>query len=99
MSSARDRRKIPPLNVEPQMQEIEITIGRLLRVVWLLLWRAVLGGAVLGGVVGFVFGFVMALFGSTHEHIVLVNSIVGLVVGAIWWVAVVKMRNTTRIFA
>ena len=58
------------------MQEIEITIGRLLRVVWLLLWRAVLGGAVLGG---------------THEHIVLVNSIVGLVVGAIWWVAVVKM--------
>jgi ABC-type nitrate/sulfonate/bicarbonate transport system permease component len=73
------------------VQEVEITIGRLLRIVWLLLWRGSVGGLVIGGVVGFVLGFVMGMFGSTREHISLVTSIAGAVAGAIWWVVVVKM--------
>jgi integral membrane sensor domain MASE1 len=76
---------------EAHVQEVEITIGRLLRIVWLLLWRGAIGAAVTGGIVGFVIGFVMGMFRSTHEHLVLATSIAGGVAGAIWWVAVIKM--------
>ena len=42
------------------MREVEITIGRLLRVYWLFLWRAIIGGLVIGAVFGFVIGFIIS---------------------------------------
>jgi hypothetical protein len=73
------------------MQEVEITIGRLLRIYWLFLWRATIGGAVIGGMFGFVIGFVMGLARMPREQIALVTAPVGLVVGAIWSVFVLRM--------
>jgi multisubunit Na+/H+ antiporter MnhE subunit len=73
------------------MQELEITIGRLLRIFWLFAWRATIGGAGSGGIVGFVIGFVMGAAGSTREHLTLVTSLAGLVAGTIWSMVVLKM--------
>jgi multisubunit Na+/H+ antiporter MnhE subunit len=73
------------------MQELEITIGRLLRIFWLFAWRATIGGAVAGGIVGFVIGFVMGAAGSTREHLTLVTSLAGLVAGTIWSIVALKM--------
>jgi uncharacterized membrane protein YdjX (TVP38/TMEM64 family) len=73
------------------MREIDITIGRLLRIYWLLLWRGSIGGGVIGALFGFVIGFIMAIAGSTREHVTLVTSIAGLVIGAIWAFVVVRM--------
>ena len=72
-------------------EEVEITIGRLLRIFWLFAWRATIGGAIAGGIVGFVIGFVMGAAGSAHEHVALVNSLAGLVAGTIWSIVVLKM--------
>jgi hypothetical protein len=76
---------------EAHVQQVEITIGRLLRIIWLLLWRGFVGGAVLGGIVGFIIGFVMGVFGSTHEQVIRVTSIAGAITGVIWMVVVFKM--------
>ena len=73
------------------MQEMEITIGRLLRIFWLFMWRATVGGAIAGAIAGFVIGFAMGVAGSTREHIALVTSLAGLVAGAIWSIVVLKM--------
>jgi uncharacterized membrane protein YdjX (TVP38/TMEM64 family) len=50
-----------------------------------------IGGSVIGALFGFVIGFVMAIAGSTREHITLVTSIAGLVIGAVWAFVVVRM--------
>ena len=73
------------------MQEIEVTLGRLLRIAWLLAWRGFVGGAVLGAVVGFVIGFVMGVAGLPHEQIVSVTRIASAMVGLAWFVVVCKM--------
>jgi membrane associated rhomboid family serine protease len=76
---------------EACLQEIEITIGRLLRVAWLLAWRGFVGGAVLGGIAGFVIGFVMGVIGFPHEQIASIARIAGFVAGLIWFVLVCKI--------
>ena len=73
------------------MREVEITIGRLLRIFWLFAWRSVIGGAILGAVIGFVIGFVMGVVGGTREHVALAGSVAGMLVGATWAVLVLKM--------
>jgi hypothetical protein len=73
------------------MQEVEITIGRLLRIFWLFVWRAVIGSAIAGEIVGFVIGFVMGVAGSEHEHLAIVTSLAGGVAGAIWSIVALKM--------
>jgi xanthine/uracil permease len=72
-------------------QEVEITIGKLLRIYWLLLWRAAVGAAIIGGMFGFVIGLVMGLARFPREQIALVTGPVGLVVGVIWSVFVLRM--------
>ena len=73
------------------MREVEITIGRLLRICWLLFWRALVGALVIGAAFGFVIGFIMGAAGFTHAQIALVTSTAGLIFGAVWSVVVVKM--------
>ena len=73
------------------MQEIEITVGRLLSIFWALLWRAMLGALVAGAVTGFVIGFVMGAFGSSRENVAIVTSVVGLVCGFVWWAVALRM--------
>jgi hypothetical protein len=73
------------------MQEMEITLGRLLRIYWLFLWRATFGAVVIGGVAGFIIGLVMGLARIGHDQIHLAGTIVGMVVGAVWSVIVLRM--------
>ena len=73
------------------MQEIELTTGRLLRVVWLLMWRGYFGGAVLGAAAGFVTGVIMGIAGLPSERIKLVAGIAGGIAGLAWFVVVCKM--------
>jgi uncharacterized protein (DUF697 family) len=73
------------------LQEVEITIGRLLRIVWLIAWRGALGGFLLGAIVGFLIGVVMTAQGSPLKLIQLVTGIAGGIVGLIWWIAVLRM--------
>ena len=73
------------------MREVEITIGRLLRVCWLLFWRATVGALVIGAAFGFVIGFIMGAAGFAQAQIALVTSTAGLIFGVVWSVVVVKM--------
>lgn len=73
------------------MREVEITIGRLMRICWLLLWRALVGALVIGAAFGFVIGFIMGAAGFAQAQIALVTSTAGLIFGAVWSVVVVKM--------
>jgi multisubunit Na+/H+ antiporter MnhE subunit len=86
-----------PIDVrETRMQEVEITIGRLLRIGWLFVWRATIGGAIAGGIVGFVIGLVMGAAGSPREHLTLITSLAGLAAGTIWSLVVLKMALEKR---
>lgn len=73
------------------MREVEISIGRLLRICWLLFWRAIVGALVIGTAFGFVIGFIMGAAGFAQAQIALVTSTAGLIFGVVWSVVVVKM--------
>jgi membrane associated rhomboid family serine protease len=73
------------------MREVEITVGRLVGICWLLMWRAAIGGFVIGAVIGFIIGFVMGATGFAKGQIAVVTSLAGLIVGLVWTVVVVKM--------
>jgi hypothetical protein len=59
------------------LREVENTIGRLLRIYWLFLWRAMIGGPVIGAAFGFVIGFIMGATGFSQARIAVVTSTVG----------------------
>jgi hypothetical protein len=81
------------------MQEVELTLARLLAVVWLILWRGLAGGVVLGLAVGLVFG--MVWFPMVHTAPPASISLgLGLVVGLVWYPFVIRMalRKTYKSF-
>jgi len=65
------------------LREVEITIGRLLRIYWLLFWRGMVGGLVIGAAFGFVIGFIMGAAGFAQAQIALVTSTAGLIFGVV----------------
>jgi hypothetical protein len=73
------------------MQELEVTLGRVFSVWWLLAWRGTLGAVLIGGVVGFIIGFVGALAGVRQETIASLSTIAGGLVGLGWAIVVVRM--------
>ena len=73
------------------MQELEATWSRAVRVWWLIIWRGVIGAAILGGVIGFIIGFVGALLGLPSSAIGLTASLSGGVIGIVWMIIVVRM--------
>jgi hypothetical protein len=78
------------------MKELELTWPRVLRVWWLFMWRAVLGGFVFGGIAGFVLGFFGVLAGMSLETIQLVSGALGLLIGIGWAIMVVRMALRKR---
>jgi hypothetical protein len=78
------------------MQELEITPGRLLRIYWLFVWRAVIGSLLMGAVAGFVIGLIMAAAGAAREQMTIMTSIAGAIVGLIWSIAALKMALEKR---
>ena len=69
------------------MQELEITWWRLLRIVWLIIWRATLGavvvGFILGGIAGFLVGGIEAVMGASREEALSASRVAGSVAGAL----------------
>lgn len=78
------------------MQELEITIGRLLRIFWLISWRGILGAAAIGFVVGFVVAFVLAMASVDRATISSINVVLGFTAGLIWYVVVLRMALKKR---
>jgi hypothetical protein len=78
------------------MQELELTWGRVMSVWWLLTWRSMLGAIVLGALVGGIFGFVIAASGQSPQIIAAVSPFLGMIVGILWVIAVVRMALRKR---
>jgi hypothetical protein len=74
-----------------QMQELEITLGRLFRIYWLLIWRSLLGSLVIGFVLGFITGLVLRVVGVPLPQITTISGLVGIVGGAVWALFCLKM--------
>ena len=69
------------------MQELEITWWRLVRIVWLIIWRATLGAVVVGfsggGNAGFVIGVIEGAMGASREEVISASKVAGSVAGAL----------------
>jgi hypothetical protein len=74
-----------------RMQELEITLGRLFRIYWLLIWRSLLGSLVIGFVLGFIIGLVLRVVGVPLPQIRMISGLVGIVGGAVWALFCLKM--------
>jgi hypothetical protein len=72
-------------------QELEVNLGRLLRIYWLLIWRSVLGSLVIGFVLGFIVGLVLRVLGVPLTQIRTISGMVGIVGGAVWALFCLKM--------
>ncbi|MBR0898590.1 DUF4339 domain-containing protein [Bradyrhizobium tropiciagri] len=67
-----------------KIQELDVTLGRLLRIYWLFVWRSFLGSILIGGVLGFIIGLVLGTFGAPRTLLQTTTSLVGAVAGLIW---------------
>jgi hypothetical protein len=74
-----------------QMPELEISVGMLVRIYWLFVWRSLLGSVLIGLVLGFAIGFVLGALGGTVDQIRTISGGVGLVGGLIWSIVCLKM--------
>ncbi|QIG96252.1 MULTISPECIES: GYF domain-containing protein [unclassified Bradyrhizobium] len=74
-----------------KIQELDITLGRLLKFYWLFLWRSFLGSVVIGFVLGFFIGFGLRLFGAPPSLTKTMSSLAGAVVGVVWSIVCLRM--------
>ena len=76
---------------EDRMRELEVNLGRLLRIYWLLIWRSLLGSIVIGFVLGFIIGLALRVLGVPLTQIRTISGAVGIVGGAVWALFCLKM--------
>jgi hypothetical protein len=72
------------------MEEVELTVTRLLAVVWLILWRGIVGATV----IGFLFGFVLGIVWFAAMRAALPPALglgIGAVIGLGWYPFVIRM--------
>jgi hypothetical protein len=74
-----------------RMQELEVNLGRLLRIYWLLIWRSLLGSLAIGFVLGFIIGIVLRASGVPLTQISTISGVVGIVGGVVWALFCLKM--------
>ncbi|TWC00846.1 uncharacterized protein DUF4339 [Bradyrhizobium macuxiense] len=74
-----------------KIQELDITLGRLLRIYWLFIWRSLLGSVAIGFVLGLVIGFVLGALGEPRAMIKTVTGPVGAIAGLIWSIVCLRM--------
>jgi hypothetical protein len=78
------------------MPGLEVSLGRLLRIYWLFVWRSLLGSLVIGFVLGFIAGFVLGVFGAKTTQIQTVGGALGVIGGAIWSFFCLRMALTKK---
>lgn len=77
------------------MQEVEPGWDKVLRIVWLLTWRGLVGGVVIGFLLGLAINLVLGMgFGQMLSPNV--DAALGLVVMVVWWPFVGRMALTKR---
>ena len=77
------------------MQDVEPGWDKVMRVVWLLTWRGLLGGVAIGFILGLAINMGLGLgFGVMLNANI--NGAMGLVVMLIWWPFVVRMALKKR---
>lgn len=81
---------------EQNMQELDLTWGRSMRVWWLMVWRGAVGGLVFGVIVGAITGFVIAMLQGSIQTITVVSATLGYTVGLVWSMFVVRMALAKR---
>ena len=69
----------------------EVTWRRVLAVWWLIVWRALLGGAALGFIAGFLVGFIGRLAGLPANTSLITSGVLGALASLIWGIIVVRM--------
>jgi hypothetical protein len=69
----------------------EVTWRRVLAVWWLIVWRALLGGAVLGFIAGFLVGFIGLLAGLPQDVRLITSGALGALASLIWGIIVLRM--------
>ena len=73
------------------MQELKPTLTRTISVWWLIIWRGVLGAAIIGSVAGLILGIVGAIIGASPTTIAAAGGFIGLPIGIAWMIIVVQM--------
>ena len=77
------------------MREIQPGWDEILRITWLLIWRAMLGGFAMGFVLGIVVNLTAVYAFGTYLNSE-TNLAIGLVVALVWWPQVVRMALKKR---
>jgi outer membrane lipoprotein SlyB len=78
------------------MQELAVTWQRAVRIWWRIVWRASLGSFVFGAIAGAVIGGIEGVMGLSRQTIQASGAVVGVLVGAIWGLAVVGVALRKR---
>jgi hypothetical protein len=77
------------------MREIQPGWSEILRITWLLIWRAMLGGFAMGFVLGIIVNMTaLYAFGTMLGSET--NLVIGLMVAILWWPQVVRMALRKR---
>jgi hypothetical protein len=74
-----------------RMPELEASLGMLLRIYWLFMWRSVLGALVIGFTLGFIIGVVFSLLGLPLTLATTTGGVLGVVGGLAWALFCLKM--------
>jgi multisubunit Na+/H+ antiporter MnhE subunit len=78
------------------MQELDLTWGRTFAIWWLLTWRIALVSTLIGFLLGAVVGLVGVMAGVSPPLVRLVSAGLGLCVGIVWPIFVVRMAVAKR---
>jgi hypothetical protein len=74
-----------------RMLELEVSLGMLLRIYWLFMWRSVLGALVIGFTLGFIVGVVFSLLGVPLTQAKTTGGVLGMIGGLAWALLCLKM--------
>ncbi len=73
------------------MKEFDVTWARVLRVWWLIAWRAGLGGTIIAFALAFLIGELGVRLGLSFERVYLVGTIIAWLAVLAWGLVVVRM--------
>ena len=73
------------------MKELEVTWARVLRVWWLIAWRAGLGGVIIAFALAFLIGEVGSRLGLPFEKVYLIGTVIAWLAVLAWGLVAVRM--------
>ncbi len=72
------------------MQELEMTLTRVIAIGWLIVWRLLIGGLAFGIAIYFLTGFISVLFSVSEETTVTLWMVAGSAVAILWSLSVLR---------